>query len=213
MKTRNIHLCISIVILGLALLACSFGELAITPTPTLTLSPTHTAQSPAPTPAPTLPAPPTDAPPRATQPAPEATSPAPTVSQVTFYLVALEDNGAGGIQVGCGDSLVALTQPVDPTDQGVKAALERLFSYKTQFIGESGLYTALYQSDLQVDSVDTGPAGDVTVALSGTVLLGGVCDGPRFQGQIEQTIKQMSGASAVNVTINGKPLRDYVSGR
>jgi hypothetical protein len=61
--------------------------------------------------------------------------------------------------------------------------------------------------------VNTGPAGDVSVALAGTFALGGVCDNPRFQGQIEQTIKAVSGASAVNVTINGVPLRDVVSGR
>jgi hypothetical protein len=205
MNTRIVQLCIPMLILCLAALACGFPGLAPTRAPTLTLSPTQTAV--APTPAPT------QAPPSPTQPAPSATPPVPSVNQVRFYLVALEDNGANGIQVGCGDSLVEQTQPVEPTAAPVQVALERLFSFKTQFIGESGLYTALYQSDLRVDSVDTGPAGDVTVSLSGTVLLGGVCDGPRFQGQIEETIKRMSGASAVNVTINGKPLREIVSGR
>jgi hypothetical protein len=134
-------------------------------------------------------------------------------AEVTVYLVALEDNGRNGIAVGCGDSLVGVVQALSPPAEPVQAALERLFAYKTQFIGESGLYTALYQSDLRVESVEIGPGGDANVALAGEVRLGGVCDDPRFQGQIEQTIRAASGASAVNVTINGRPLREFISGR
>ncbi len=137
----------------------------------------------------------------------------PIVSQVTIYLVALEDNGANGIQIGCGDSLVPLTILVEPTRDPVSAALTQLFQIKHQFLNESGYYNSLYQSALKVDDVEYGPGGDIWVALSGEYLLGGLCDNPRFQGQIEQTIRTAAEVSAVNVTVNGKPLQDIVSNR
>jgi hypothetical protein len=137
----------------------------------------------------------------------------PTVSQVTIYLVALEDNGANGIQIGCGDSLVPLTLLVEPTHDPVSTALMQLFSIKNQFLNEAGLYNSLYQSALKVEYVEYGPGGDIWVALSGEYLLGGECDNPRFQGQIEQTIRGAAEVSAVNVTINGKPLHEIVSNR
>jgi len=142
--------------------------------------------------------------------------PSPTarvVTQVTVYLVLLEDAGKNGIPIGCGDSLVAVNNSVEPTTDAISAALARLFSYKSQFINETGLYTALYQSNLVVQSIEYGVGGDVWVALAGEYQLGGVFDNPRFHGQIEQTILAASGASAVNVTINGRPLREIVSNR
>jgi hypothetical protein len=208
---------VNLFLVGLVWLAATLA-CAMPTAPTPTAAPTQALQpTTAPTTAPALPTSPppqpTTALPVPTAPLAPTTPPEQTVNQVTFYLVALEDDGKSGVKIGCGDSLVAVTQPVDATNVPVNVALEKLFSYKTQFVGESGLYTALYQSDLKVDSVDRGPAGDVRVALSGTVALGGVCDNPRFQGQIEQTILASSGASAVNVTINGKPLSEIVSGR
>jgi hypothetical protein len=156
-----------------------------------------------------------------TQPAAPATAaPVPTVvppvievTSVTVYLVALEDKGKNGIAVGCGDSLVPIVREVPPTTEPVKAALEMLFSYKSQFIGESGLYTALYQSDLKVQNVQIGAEGTAWVELVGQYMLGGMCDDPRFQGQIEQTILTAAGASKVQVTINGKPLKEIVSNK
>lgn len=198
---RRIHACLPLLILMTAALACSFPTGQAAPTPDLPLA-TETALPP------TLP----PGGPVETAQVPTGT-PAQGISEVVIYFIALEDQGQSGIPVGCGDSLVEVRQPMDPTTTPVEAALARLFSFKTQYIGESGLYHALYQSNLSVDSVEVGPAGDVSVALSGSYALGGVCDNPRFQGQIEQTVKTASGASAVNVTINGVPLRDIVSGQ
>jgi hypothetical protein len=136
-----------------------------------------------------------------------------TVSEVTFYLVALEDQGQNGIPIGCNDSLVEVTQPVDPPAEPIRAALERLFSFKSQFVGESGLYTALWQSDLVVQNILVQSDGTVLVSLSGAYRLGGVCDIPRFQEQIEQTILASPGVIGARVTLNGQPLKEVLSGQ
>lgn len=183
-------------------LACSLPTAPGTSTPT-TAAPTDPAELPTNTP--------TLAPVKTATPAQQPTQGPAPVSEITFYLVALEDQGQSGIPIGCGDSLVEVTQPVDPTTQPARAALERLFSFKTQYVGESGLYTALYQSNLQVDSVAIDADGTAHVALSGQPRLGGTCDVPRFQGQIEQTIQAAPGVKVVEVTINGRPIEEVLS--
>ena len=42
-------------------------------------------------------------------------------------------------------------------------------------------------------------------------MLGGVCDSPRFEAQIEQTALQFSTVSSVEVFINDIPLQDVLS--
>ena len=128
-------------------------------------------------------------------------------AQATIYLVALEDDGASGIPVGCGDSLIAIQRPVEDTMDPVTAALTELFSIKTRDFGESGLITALYQSDLTVDNV-TITAGHATVAISGTLTSGGTCDDPRITEQIRQTVLTAPGVTTATITINGTPIDD-----
>lgn len=135
------------------------------------------------------------------------------VSEVTIFLVALEDGGASGPAIGCGNSLVAVTRPVGPTDRPIEAALNELFAIQEQFYGESGLYTALYQSDLVVESALVDASGVATVALSGPYMLGGACDTPRFAAQIEQTVLAAPGVNAVNILLNGQALEEALSTR
>ncbi len=140
-----------------------------------------------------------------------STEPAPTTPQmVQVYLIAIDDNGQSGNPVGCGDSAVPIQVQIEPTQGVLKAALEALLSIKEQYYGQSGLYNALYQSDLMVDSVKiTG--GKAEVQLSGLMILGGECDNPRVQAQLEQTILQFSTVTEVEVFINGKTLADALS--
>jgi hypothetical protein len=127
------------------------------------------------------------------------------------FLIALEDGGQSGQEIGCGDSAVPV-QVVVPRTQGVlRAALTALLSMRDQYYGESGLYNALYQSDLRVEGV-TIEDGEAIVNLSGTLLLGGVCDNPRVEAQLEQTALQFSTVSRVSVFANGVPLEDLLSG-
>ena len=129
---------------------------------------------------------------------------------VKIFLIALEDNGQSGILVGCGDSAVPVTVIIPRTQGVLKAALEKLLSIKEQYYGESGLYNALYQSDLKLKSV-TIDQGKAVIHLTGTVMLGGVCDAPRFEAQIKQTALQFSTVSDVEVFINDIPLEDVLS--
>jgi hypothetical protein len=110
--------------------------------------------------------------------------------------------------VGCGDSAVPITVTI-PKIQGVlRASLEKLLSAKQQFYGEAGLYNALYQSNLQVADV-TIEAGKAIIHLTGTITLGGICDAPRLEAQIEQTALQFSTVNEVAVFVNDVPLRMF----
>lgn len=133
-----------------------------------------------------------------------------TPQMVQVYLIAIDDNGQSGNPVGCGDSAVPIQVQIEPTQGVLKAALEALLSIKEQYYGQSGLYNALYQSDLKVDSVKIS-GGKAVVQLSGSMILGGECDNPRVQAQLEQTILQFSTVTQAEIFINGKTLADALS--
>jgi hypothetical protein len=128
-----------------------------------------------------------------------------------IYLIAIGDAGQAGPEIGCGDSLVPAEQALPLEVQEPRAALERLLAIKDQFYGQSGLYNALYQSDLQVEDVKIDSDGLVTVYLTGQVMLGGECDSPRFQAQLEQTIKQFPTVQQVEIYINDQLMQEALS--
>lgn len=176
--------------------------IAIT-SPTEQIDPTATIEVPSPT----------FVPPTATQvpqPSPTPVPTKPAEQNVKIFLIALEDNGQSGLLVGCGDSVVPIIVTIPKTQGVLRAALEKLLSEKAQYYGESGLYNALYQSNLQVAGV-TIEQGKAIIHLTGTMMLGGTCDAPRVQAQIEQTALQFSTVSDVAVFINDVPLKDALS--
>jgi len=132
--------------------------------------------------------------------------------RVNIYLIALEDAGQSGKLIGCNDSVVPVVQEIEQTVAPLTATLNRLLSLQDQFYGESGLYNALYQSDLQIAGINI-VQGIATISLSGTLVLGGVCDGPRVQAQIEEIAVQFSTVQQVNILLNGQPLETYLSGQ
>jgi hypothetical protein len=151
--------------------------------------------------------------PTATQVPLTSTKPAPTTSTeqtVKIFLIAIEDNGQSGTLVGCGDSAIPVTVTIPQTQGVLRAAVEKLLSAKQQFYGESGLYNALYQSNLQVVGV-TIDQGKAVIHLTGTIMLGGTCDAPRLEAQIEQTALQFSTVNDVAVFVNDAPLEDVLS--
>jgi hypothetical protein len=188
------------------------GLPSLTPTiaasPTPQVEPTTTVVIPSPTLAVPTVTQPQQIPP--TQPPPA--SPTDAEQMVKIVLIALEDNGQSGTPVGCGDSAIPINVTIPRTQAVLRAALEKLFSAKQQFYGESGYYNALYQSDLQVAGV-TIEQGKATIRLTGTILLGGTCDAPRVQAQIEQTALQFSTVSEVDVFINEVPIEEFLSTR
>jgi hypothetical protein len=134
----------------------------------------------------------------------------PELQSVQIYLIALEDNGQSGQPVGCGDSAIAVTVETPPTQEVLKASMESLLSMKEQYYGESGLYNALYQSNLQVESIKL-ENGKAVIHLVGTLMLGGVCDNPRVKAQLEATALQFSTVQEVSIFINGKSLDEALS--
>jgi hypothetical protein len=141
-----------------------------------------------------------------------ATSTTAAEQMVKIVLIELKGNGQSGPLVGCGDSAIPINVTIPRTQGVLRAALEKLFSAKQQFYGESGYYNALYQSELEVASVRI-EQGNAIVHLTGTITLGGVCDAPRVQAQIEQTALQFSTVSEVTVFVNDVPLEDVLSSR
>jgi hypothetical protein len=127
-----------------------------------------------------------------------------------IVLIAVNDNGVAGKKIGCGDSAVPVVVQVPYTKGVLAAALQKLLSIKDQFYGESGLYNALYQSNLTVDKV-TIKSGVADIRLKGTLTLGGVCDSPRVQAQIEETALQFSTVKKVKTYINNVPLATVLS--
>ena len=125
---------------------------------------------------------------------------------VKIFVIAVDDNGKTGIPVGCGDSAVPVQVEIPPTQGVLKATLRVLLSVKDQYYGQSGLYNALYQSDLQVESVSIDNNGKASVYLTGSLVMGGECDTPRVRAQVEQTVLQFPAVKEVAIFINGKPL-------
>ncbi|MCL5432534.1 MAG: GerMN domain-containing protein [Patescibacteria group bacterium] len=146
------------------------------------------------------------------QPAPaeNSTPTPPLVSQVKIFLTALEDSGNSGLKIGCGDSLIPVTVDITPTTKPLTQALNELLSLKQQYYGESGLYNALYNSDLKLDSA-TVENGVAEIYISGNLSLGGVCDDPRVQAQLEQTALQFPTVKEVKIYINNIPLSEVLS--
>lgn len=149
---------------------------------------------------------------------PTTIAPGVSVSSATFspyqiYMIHLGDKGKNGKAIGCDDSVVATDGQADATlirtDDRINQALTYLFSIKTPAYGPSGLDNALSNSELKVDGTTFDlKTGKATVKLSGTLTLGGVCDNPRAQAQIEQTISQFTEIKSIDILLNDKPLQD-----
>ena len=128
-----------------------------------------------------------------------------TVSQVNIYLI-----GIGSGKVGCGDQVVAVKRNVAPTQAPLTAALNQLLSLHDQYYGQSGLYNTLYQSNLAVKSI-TRNGTTWNIYLTGTLRLGGVCDIPRVEAQLQRTALQFATVKRANYFINGVPLKTALS--
>ena len=92
----------------------------------------------------------------------------------------------------------------------MSAALRELFSIHDQYYGESGLYNALAPSNLKIENVSL-VSDRAEIRLTGAVKLGGVCDNPRLEAQIKETVLQFSSVKNVAVFINDIPLEKILS--
>jgi len=143
-------------------------------------------------------------------PVPQPTLPPTSTPQgldrVNIYLVARGDNGASGKYIGCGDSLVPVEVPIEPTLGVLRAAINQLLKLESQQTdSQSGLYNALYLSDLNLESVAVID-GQAHIALIGKLIYGGECDIPRIEEQLHAVALQFTTVNTVSVTVNGEPL-------
>jgi Sporulation and spore germination len=182
------------------------GTATVRASSTVETNPTATPVQPPPTQTPFLPTK-TALPPTETQAPPDIT---PGPQFVQMFLIAVGDNGQSGTMIGCGDSLIPVQIEIAPSQGVLRASLEALLSLKDQYYGESGLYNALYQSDLQLESV-TVEAGVAVIKLTGSLMLGGECDNPRVAAQLDATARQFPTVSDASIFINGKALADVLS--
>ncbi|HLG25211.1 MAG TPA: GerMN domain-containing protein [Candidatus Gracilibacteria bacterium] len=135
-----------------------------------------------------------------------------STSEIKLFYIALGDEGKSGKKIGCGDSVVAVKKSIAPTAAPLTAALESLLSYKDQTYGETGLRNFLTSPTLKLESVNF-VEGKATVNLSGEFLLGGVCDSPRVEAQLKETVLQFPTVTEVEIFVDGKKLEDLLSGR
>ena len=129
---------------------------------------------------------------------------------VKIYLIAMGDNGAAGELIGCGDSLVAVEVAIEPTSGVLRAALTALLSLPSDATyGQSGLYNALYLSDLQIESLEIIDRQAI-MRLTGDLIYGGECDIPRITAQLTSIALQFSTVDSVSVYINGTSLSELL---
>jgi hypothetical protein len=129
-----------------------------------------------------------------------------------IYLIAVEDAGQSGTLIGCDDSVIPVVVEIEPTIAPLTAALETLLNIDDEYYGQSGLYNALYQSDLAVEGVDIENR-EAIIHLTGVLEVGGVCDNPRVQAQLEYTARQYETVDSATITVNGEPLEVLLSGQ
>ncbi len=119
--------------------------------------------------------------------------------------------------VGCDSYLVPVEvgtyAPGTPPDQVIASALAGLLAIDEQFYTAGNLYNALALSTLAVDSVTIDTNGQTVIALSGEVMLAGVCADALLAAQIEFTAQHYGDVTGVSVTINGTPLPEILSGQ
>lgn len=174
------------------------GTPSPTPSPTMSITP---SPSPSPSPSTSSPSP--------TRTTPPAVSPWKTLP-LTLYYIAVGDNGRSGRLVGCGDSAIATyTAPVRYTD-AVAPSIRALLANHKREIGQSGLINVLYQSRLTYRG-HTLRGSTVTLYLSGTFQLAGVCDIPRAKAEIEYTAMKAAHASKAVVYIDGQTIDQRLS--
>lgn len=134
-------------------------------------------------------------------PIPDTQPDGPEFTSSDIYLIAL--NSSTGTPVGCNDSAIPVEVSYDPTIAPLTASLEALFDMDSQMVGQSGLYNALYQSDLSLQRIDI-ENGVATIEIAGELIVGGACDTPRAIAQIEQTALQFATIDEVIIYIGGE---------
>ena len=130
-------------------------------------------------------------------------------AEVKVFLVALGDNGRNGKRIGCEDSLVAVSRPLEAGAAPLEAAIRALLATPPETEGTPTLENFWKGTDLALKSVVIRK-GTATINITGQISVAGVCDEPRIVEQIEATARQFRSVKHVRVLVNGERLADVI---
>jgi hypothetical protein len=133
------------------------------------------------------------------------------IRKARIHLIAIEGHGGSGDAVGCGDRTGTLDVELPTSEPALWGALHALLDAGKRYQG-SGLYNALANSPLKVERIDRR-GGEARIYLTGYLELGGECDSPRVLAQLTHTATQFSDVKTAEFFLDGKPLRDLLSGK
>lgn len=124
-------------------------------------------------------------------------------TQTSVKIALLDTDGSSdGKPRGC-DKVVLIQRSVKPTTQPLNAALKELFEENETRVDGYMNFMAKTNDTLKFDRA-TVSEGTARVYLTGRLSgLGGVCDDPRAQIQIEETALQFSTVNKVIIYLNG----------
>ena len=179
------------------------------PTATATLTQTNTPTQP-PTATETPPPSETATPTLTDTPTPTATLPPASLSDVIVKYLVIP--GTGG-NVGCGDSLVAVSTGQRKTGDVVNdltLALNSLFATGVKYVGD--LYNPLFQSSLKVDRLEFSKySGVIVIYLTGSFTKPKEnCDRLLYRAQVWATIRQFKEIKDITVVANKYLLGDLL---
>lgn len=135
-----------------------------------------------------------------------ATSTPATSTPITRVSLAMLDTAGttAGKERGC-DRVVMVPFTVATTTRPLTAAMQRLFALSTTSVNGLFNYIDRTNETLAFDRA-TITNGTANIYLTGNLSgLAGVCDDPRAQIQIEETVLQFPAVSRVQIYLNGTP--------
>lgn len=133
--------------------------------------------------------------------------PKPVPNSVRLYFIQKETGGPI-----CGNDLISVGTDIPRTGriaQDVKAALTRLFSYHSEYMGD--LYNPSHRTDFKVKKV-TLSGGVLDIKLAGSFdNLKDKCENEMLKSQIWSTFQQFGGYTKYIVWLDSKLLGDMIS--
>jgi hypothetical protein len=131
----------------------------------------------------------------------------PEITTVKVAVIALDDGGKNGLKIGCNDSVVYITKTIPPTTQPLNEAMKQLFALNSEIVRGPDSDQEFYNVIPKMENLKFDHAtlvnGYAKVYLTGSFAgLGGVCDSPRVQAQIEETANQYQ--LILETYLNGK---------
>ena len=125
---------------------------------------------------------------------------------IKIYLVALGDDGKNGKKIGCEDSLIAVTRTIKKTAAPLTSAIRELLVIPDAD-GTPKLQNFWKGRNLKLRSISI-VNHTAAIHFSGEMLIGGVCDEPRIESQIEETALQFPTVKKVKVFIGKRTLAE-----